>query len=233
MIKIIIFDFDDTLINNQILDFQSFRKTSLNFKTYVPTKKEIINLRKKDFLAKEIIKWLKTKSNFFFDEKNFFEERELFLKNENSIQYYQLRSFVRNTIKCLTSRNFILVIASVRKKPILIKKFLKKNQLLHYFDNICTLDNHKFDTRSLNHSLQIKKQIFKKILRFYKIKSNKAISIGNSITDAKAANSLGIQHIIFNTNKRTKNKKFYTVSSFKELSTVINCFSNLQDSSTQ
>ena len=66
MKKLLIIDFDDTLINNETLDYHSFKNTSSFFKSYIPTRKEIRKFRKRGFLASKIIKKIhkKSKQNF-------------------------------------------------------------------------------------------------------------------------------------------------------------------------
>ena len=56
MIKLIIFDFDDTLIDNDKLDYQSFVSSFKEFGLSKPTLNDIIKYRKKVYLQKISLK---------------------------------------------------------------------------------------------------------------------------------------------------------------------------------
>ena len=67
MIKLIIFDFDDTITDNRNLDFESFKISCEKFNIKNPLSlKKLINLRQKSYTAKEILKFIKTSSNKSF-----------------------------------------------------------------------------------------------------------------------------------------------------------------------
>ena len=83
MIKLVILDFDDTLINNQALDIESFKKTSNFFKSYNPTKEEIRKYRKRGLLASEIVNRIQKKSKQKFNKQKFMKYRKNFLESNN------------------------------------------------------------------------------------------------------------------------------------------------------
>ena len=56
MIKLVIFDFDDTLTDNTILDHQAFKHPCRFLNLKIPEFNEMIKLRKKGCTAKQIIK---------------------------------------------------------------------------------------------------------------------------------------------------------------------------------
>ena len=58
MIRLIIFDFDDTITDNFMLDLKSFYFTCKQFNINLPTKNKILKFRRKGLLANDISKHL-------------------------------------------------------------------------------------------------------------------------------------------------------------------------------
>jgi len=141
MIKLLIFDFDDTLINNETLDFQSFKNTSSFFKSYIPTRKEIRKFRTRGFLASKIIMKIQKKSKRNFNEQEFMKFRKEFLESDASIKYLKFQPHAKNSLKKLYSYNIPIVICSLRKHKSIIKKFLRTNNVHLYIDFILNNEN--------------------------------------------------------------------------------------------
>ena len=55
MTHLVIFDFDDTLTDNRFLDYQAFSIPCKKLGLPIPKSQKITNLRKKGFLAKDIM----------------------------------------------------------------------------------------------------------------------------------------------------------------------------------
>ena len=223
MIKLVIFDFDDTLIDNQILDYQSFKETSLKMHSYIPSKNEIKNLRKKKYDAIKMIDWIKKNSTSSFNKEKFFNQRKNFLESKYSEKFLKLQPYVKSTIKKLKSKDLILAISSLRKKKSLIKHFLESKGILSFIDQIVTVDETRFDTRSENIGIKLKNRHFKKILNNYGILESETISVGDSISDFKAAKMCSIKHVTFQsaTDYIIKPKLGKSIHSFKDLTHVI------------
>lgn len=220
MIKIIILDFDDTLIDNKLFDFQSFKQTSIKLDYYVPKLAEISNLRKKYFLAKEIIKWLikKSKNN---NAIKFWEEREKFLESKESLKYISLRPYSRLFLKKLKKRNIIVIIATLRKNKKILEMFLKKEHISCYIDSIYNLKYNKIETRKFSNAIKIKQNMIKQIQKSYDLKSNEIFSIGDSLADYEAARKCKINHVILKIDKKFHKISPKNVFSFKELNSRI------------
>jgi len=216
MIKIIILDFDDTLINNKLLDFQSFKQTSIKLDYYVPKLVEISNLRKKNFLAKEIIKCIikKSKNN---NTIKFWEERKKFLESKESLKYISLRPHSKVFLKKLKKHNIIVIIATLRKNKKILELFFEKERAMSYIDSIFNLKDKTIDRRKLSNAIKIKNDLYNQILKSYNFKSNEILSIGDSKADYKAAKSFKINHIILEINSFNQKNSKNQFSNFKEL----------------
>ena len=83
MTKLIIFDFDDTITDNFLLDFKSFYFTCKKFGIKCPTKNKILKFRLEGLLANDISKQLI--DNNKIDLNSFITYRKEFLEN-NSVK---------------------------------------------------------------------------------------------------------------------------------------------------
>lgn len=224
MIKLVIFDFDDTIINNKDLDYQSFKNSSIFFKLYVPTIEEINKFRKKGYLASTIFDWIQKKSNKNTDKHEFLNFRKQFLESDLSIKYLKFQPGAKNILKKLNSYGISIVICSLRKHKLIIKKFLKSNDVHSYIDHIINYEKGNLDTRNPKLSFKIKKIMFKKIMKKYKRKPKEIMSIGDSIADYLAAKECGFLHcnLFFNHKYLPKSKLQHQLSSFKEIFDIFN-----------
>lgn len=203
MIRLVIFDFDDTLIRNDRLDYHSFKVACEQIKCYTPTFAEIKKLRRKQYLAKDIIKWLKKKSKSRFDEDKFIAIRNEFLQSATSMKFFVLRRYSRSLLKKLKSMNLLVVIASLRKKRSLIRLFLRKKNILKYIDGIFNAEKSTLDLRKNKNAINVKKNLFVKILKKYKIRPADTITVGNSENDLKAAKDCSILFVPIKTELAT------------------------------
>ena len=100
MIRLIIFDFDDTITDNFMLDFKSFYLTCKKFGIKLPAKNKILKFRREGLLANDISKQLigNRKKN---DLDSFITYRKKFLE-KNSIKYLGLKKDIKKSLKILT-----------------------------------------------------------------------------------------------------------------------------------
>jgi len=196
LIRLIIFDFDDTITYNKILDYQSFKIISKQQNSYILSQKEFIDLRKRGFLASDIIDHIQKKSKININKKEFWKERNNFLASSDSLQYLKIHPYVKNTFKQLKTSHIKIIVCSLRKNKLIIKNFLKKYRILKYVDSIEIIENNPYDTRKLNIAIKTKKKLYGKILKKYKIKPMEIVSVGDSISDQKAAENWEITHIL-------------------------------------
>mgnify|MGYP003624023631 CR=1 FL=1 len=228
MIKLVIFDFDDTLIENMELDYHSFVKSSKKLNGYIPTKKEIKSLRSHGLLASEIIDWIKNKSSQSFNKNEFKKIRNEFLQSNTSIKYLVLRPYVKKLLFRLKSMKIKVVIVSLRKKKYTVRNFLRKKKILNYFDEIFNAEDSVIDTRKTKNAIMIKSKLFHKVLCSYEIKPTEILSIGDSKVDLHTAKKYGVNYITI-TKKYIRDKYSNAkIHSFNELIKLIGKGSKIQ-----
>lgn len=219
MIELVILDFDDTMIDNRVLDYQSFATICKQFKCYTPKKNEVFFLRKKRYLASDIIDWIYHQSKTKFSKKRFGEKRIKFLESKYSTNFLKLRPFVRYTLEFLRRNKIRIVIATLRKNDHTIRLFLKKEKIFSYIDMICNVKN-RTNTRKLLNACKQKQKIYAKIMQKYNMDAKRILSIGDSKVDRIVAKKYGIKHLIFKKNAHHK-KKSCEISSFIEIKRFI------------
>lgn len=205
MIKSVIFDFDDTIIDNRELDYKGFAVPCSQLHLTILDKKEITRLRKNGLLAKDIIQHIKKQTKIRFSIKDFLLLRANFLQSSKSISSLALRDNTKDVFSYLKRRNVKCFLCTVRKDKKVILNFLKQSDLGTIFKEVytakdigCDLDN----TNSHNRIL-IKNSLIHKIIKKYDLTLNEIIFIGNSEDDFKSAMQMSVNFILF-TNSYTK-----------------------------
>ena len=97
MIRLIIFDFDDTIIDNSFLDYNAFVTPCKQLKIKIPQQKEFIKLRKKGLVAKEIMIKILKKQNKEEMLSGYLELRTKFLFKE-SLKYLILKKNTKSLL---------------------------------------------------------------------------------------------------------------------------------------
>ncbi len=196
MNKCVIFDFDDTLVNNDLLDYEGFKRPCNYFGIKIPSKNEIILQRKKGLLAHEIIKNMNQKIKKVFPITDFLIYRRNFLLSSESNSFLRLRNNTKNLLLFLKRNGVLCYLCSVRSNKKLIINFLTNNNILHYFSGIFTPQDLKIniDNRNSSNRILIKTSLIKQILK--KISSNHIVFIGDSKEDFIAANKFFIKFIL-------------------------------------
>ena len=196
MNKCVIFDFDDTLVNNEPLDFEGFKRPCNYFGIKPPSKNEISLQRKKGLLAQEIIKNINKKTKKVFSIADFLNYRNFFLSSSESNSYLRLKNNTLNLLSFLQKNGVICYLCSVRSNKKLIINFLINNNIQHYFSGIFIPQDFKIniDNRNNSNRILIKTSLIKQILK--KISSNQIVFVGNSKEDFIAANKFLIKFIL-------------------------------------
>lgn len=197
MKKYVIFDFDDTLISNEVLDFESFRRTCNYFGIMSPSKNEIYKQRNKGLLAKEIVTNILDKSKKSFSVNDFLNYRKNFLSSQESNSFLEIRTGTKKLLSFLEKNGVKCYLCSVRNNKKLLMHFLNENNISKYFYKILIpsdlkirLDNDVFSNRVL-----IKNSLIKNILK--KIPHNNFIFVGDSKEDLISSNNFFIKFILF------------------------------------
>jgi phosphoglycolate phosphatase-like HAD superfamily hydrolase len=225
MIQKIIFDFDDTITDNQLLDYMAFDIPCKKLDIKVPTRNKIRNGRKKGLLAKDIIvPYLeKFKST---TENRFFYLRNQFLNNTNCSKYLQPQKNLRLLLGNLKDRKIECIICSSKENKNIIIKFLEESDLIDYFSAIYVnsdlgfqLDNHGKENRVL-----IKRSLLHSILKKEK---EEIVFIGN-FEDYEASRGLRLKFIYYqNSYLEFHNlKQTITVKDMIQLNRTINQLGN-------
>ena len=111
MIRLIIFDFDDTITDNSFLDYNAFVTPCKQLKIKIPQQNEFIKLRKKGLIAKEIMMKILKKQNKEDMLSEYLELRKKFLFKE-SIKYLILKKNTKSLLNYLKKSSMKLVICS-------------------------------------------------------------------------------------------------------------------------
>ena len=182
-LKLIIFDLDDTLTDNKLLDLESFRYLSRSFELYVPKMREISWLRRKSFLAKDIISWMINKSSKSISIEACITMRNRFLQQQDNQGFIKLKPNLVNTLKKLKSKGYLLIIVTSRTKTDSLEAFLQIFNLKQYFTNV-------YDKNS-----GTKGAIYKSILQASKLKPSEFLVVSNTLEDLLPAKLLGMNCI--------------------------------------
>jgi phosphoglycolate phosphatase-like HAD superfamily hydrolase len=227
MNQIIIFDFDDTLIDNRLSDYQGFIIPCIELGIQPPSQKIIYKLRKEGLLAKDIVKQIIHDNNKKY-QKEFLRKRQNFINDTKSNKYFRLKRNTRDLLKYLKNKNFTCVICSIRKNDEIIENFLVNKKLLEYFENIYLTNNlnSKIEINSVINRTIIKKKLIQEILKKYSNKNSEVIFIGNAEEDLNAAKSTKVKFIFYKNSYMPNNPKINLknvnkIKTMKELQRMI------------
>ncbi len=194
MESLVIFDFDDTIVDNSKLDYMGFKIPCQKLGIDFPTKSKLIIYRKKGMLAKEIIQIF---SNDKKKLNEFLKLRKNFLKNKSS-NYLKVKPYSNLVFQKLINNNK-LIISTANNNTKMINKFLKENNLNQFFKKIFTINELGIELENNNSSNRniIKTSLLKLIIKNYKNSIKHFIFVGNSLEDYYAAKKLKIKFIYF------------------------------------
>ena len=223
MIRLIIFDFDDTITDNFLLDLKSFYFTCKQFDVKLPTKNKILKFRREGLLASDISKHLVGNSNKI-DLDSFIIHRKKFLEN-NSVKYLRLKKNIKKLFSFIKTKEIKIVICSANKHKFIIENFLKANKIFHNFNKILTTDELGFriDNTSFSNRVLIKNSLLHNVLKKFKIPTSEIVFVGNSLEDLQSANYCGIPFIYIQNYylPLLKKKNIYAVNSMTKLRKII------------
>ena len=140
MTRLLIFDFDDTLVNNHYLDIKSFEIPYKIVSLNPPSKYEIKKLRRKGKTADYIIKKNLKEKNLKKFYNNIINEREKFFSNDQT-NYLILQNHLKKNLKEIKTKNIELNIITTNKNKNLVLQFLKQKKIIKYFSKIIFKDD--------------------------------------------------------------------------------------------
>lgn len=125
------FDFDDTLVNNHDVDFQSFNIILKKHGLPLLRRRNLLSLRKKGLLAEDIFKSIAKESNILI------KERKNLLSKEAVWKHLKLNRGVKKTLRRIKSRGDDIIIITKKKKD-LVKRILVSMKISVFIDGIYT-----------------------------------------------------------------------------------------------
>jgi phosphoglycolate phosphatase-like HAD superfamily hydrolase len=217
MYQLIIFDFDDTLVDNSSIDYMGFKIPCKILNIQYPSKSELNVFRKKGLVAKEIIQIYSNIDNQTLTK--FLTLRKKFLLKE-SINYLKIKPNTKLLLRRLEKANLKLIICSANNNKKLIDNFLKQNKLRTFFEQIYVINNLKIKLENNNHSnrILIKTSLIRLAIKQHQISTKNILYIGNSLEDQISAIESNIKFIYF-INKYLPNPR---ISGLKKISNMKN-----------
>lgn len=198
MIELIIFDFDDTIIDNDVIDYQSFVFSFKKFGIKKPFAKDIKKFRKQGLIADDIIlKYVEPNNKVLLN--NIQHYRNIFLKKKSNVFYFKLKSNLLNNLKYFKREGIDCILCSSRDEKHIIQNFLKQKELNQFFTSFYFKKDLKFKINNSTYSnrTKIKTKLLSKIIKKSIYNKNKIVYIGNSEEDFYAAKNNDINFIYF------------------------------------
>jgi phosphoglycolate phosphatase-like HAD superfamily hydrolase len=199
MINSVIFDFDDTVINNSLLDYEGFLRPCKKLGAPVPKFEKIINFRKKGLLARDIALKIKTETKKSFSITQFLQLRNEFLQHYESISFLTLHTGARNLLTFLKAKKIDCFLCSVRKNKKIVTNFLIKNRINQYFSGVYLMDDIglNLDNSNSSNRVLIKNSMIHKIIKDHLLSNSNIVFIGNSKDDYNSAVNMHVKFIYY------------------------------------
>lgn len=193
---LILFDLDDTLIDNTLYDIDSFEYVAKQFKFRKFSNDSIIQWRKHGMLAKNILKKLIRTNNKLLLQ-DCVKQRITYLDSGGSgTKLIKLKPDVYETLQILKKKKYNMAIVSARKHKPSIQNILKKFNVDDCFKKIyCASDYKDYSHKITN--ITLKEELYKMaLLDFNKNpKHEKVFLIANLKSDFIPAKKLSIKGI--------------------------------------
>jgi len=225
MIKLIIFDFDDTLTDNSKLDLCSFLIPCKKLDLKEPTATKIISLRKNGHLAKDIVKRILQYKSQRFLYNEFIRIRNGYLESKMSLRHMKLQNNAKSLLRILQQKKITCVLSSANKDKNKVLRFLQINNIKKYFSKTYFMDDlcFKIDNSSEENRVLIKKSLLYKIIKHQHVNRNEIIYVGNSIEDLEAANYFRLPFVYYQNHylKKLDNSDIIKTNNMKNLKKLI------------
>ncbi len=176
MIKKIIFDFDDTITDNRLLDYMAFFIPCKLLKIKHPSKTKILKLRKKGKLSQDILP-----SNLDpLVLQNFLLLRKIFLNSSKCTRYLIPQKNLKLLLNNLREKKVECYICSSKNNKQIILDFLKQKKIDLFFKNVFVSSDLGFqiDNKIKKNRILIKKSLLHHILK-KEINHNQILFVGN------------------------------------------------------
>ncbi|MDE1766238.1 MAG: HAD family hydrolase [Thaumarchaeota archaeon] len=186
--RLVIFDFDDTLIDNTLLDMDSFRYVLDTFHLPQASYKTLIRWRKNGTIAKNIFRRIIKKKNNMLLEKCVSARLEYLARGGGGVKLANAKTGAKETLRQIKKNNNFIVVVSSRKDKSIIKKILKNLEMVQYIDEIYCAEDCKECLGKKFSATNMKIKLYKLALSDFKFNSDeKPLAIGNLKSDIVAA----------------------------------------------
>ena len=182
--KMYIFDFDDTLIDNFEMDYESFRAVVEENGFKMIPKQTFREMRIKGLLADKIMKTIApTQADMLF------RKRKIRVMDSCFLEFAKVRPHVHQIFEKIKSAGHAACIATRRMNRSKIQKFLETEKIAQYVTTMLCGDDIKGTPKS------IKQKMYQLLMKKYKRDAEDTIVIGNTESDLLPAQQLGIKTI--------------------------------------
>lgn len=189
-LRLIIFDLDDTLIDNREVDYQSFALTCQAHQIHAPSRNRLLHYRNQGMTAEEIIHMLWGEKHL--PVLNQIKKQRLKLLASGDLWLHLALPFpgVVNLLKDLERKKIQVAIVTIRKNRRLIEQLLKKIDcwkcinFLFCGDDMPDLSGLK---THVGDAFKFKKAGYKKAMKNFKVESKQTLVIGDDPDELRAA----------------------------------------------
>ncbi|MDE1764003.1 MAG: HAD family hydrolase [Thaumarchaeota archaeon] len=190
--RLVIFDLDDTLIDNTLLDIDSFMHILNLFSLPRINDKTIIRWRRNGMIAKNIFLRLMKKKDRKLLETCLKTRLQYLARGGGGLGLVKEKKDARKVLCEIKQDGHFIVIVSSRKDRSIIKKILEKLGVKRYVDSIYCAEN-CMDLKERQSTIGLKVRLYRLALSDYKsLVTEKPIAVGNLKSDIVAAKKLKI-----------------------------------------
>ncbi|MDR3782597.1 MAG: HAD hydrolase-like protein [Candidatus Nitrosotalea sp.] len=199
MIKLVIFDFDDTIVDNSKLDYKSFVIPCKQLGVSLPSKEYVIQMRRMGKLSGDIISTHLKKNKKPQILNEFLKIRTQFLHSLKVVNHLHLKKDTKSLLQELKRDKIKCVLCSVRTNKQIILNFISKNKIQKFFQEIILMEDlgFKIDNSNASNRTLVKSSLLNKIINENKIGKDQTLFIGNSIEDLEASRTMKIPFIYY------------------------------------
>jgi phosphoglycolate phosphatase-like HAD superfamily hydrolase len=197
-VRLIIFDLDDTLMDNREVDYQSFAVVCRKHLVRPPSRGRLFNHRNQGVRADDIIRMVWSNRSDSFLEQVKKERLELLASGKLWLRLAQPFPGVAKFLANLKKQKISVVIVTIRKNRRLIKQLLQERgwqqQIDFLFCGDDISDSGGVKTHASN-ALKLKRMGYIMAMKKFKVKREQVLVIGDDPDDLQAAYDLRISCI--------------------------------------